>query len=131
MVTDVPAAVSAAILQPSEPVPDTAVSVRGPDFDANLSLQDLLKSYERIGFQASNLGKAINIVNGMVSQVLSHGTQHNLSSADGGSQTILSQRVSQISISIPKFVLGRVATYSWAIRPILFLPAFAMSSCIS
>ena len=72
MVTDVPAAVSAAVLQPSEPVPNTAVSVRGPDFDANLSLQDLLKSYERIGFQASNFGKAINIVNRMVSQILSH-----------------------------------------------------------
>ena len=67
--SSVPAAVSAAVLQPSEPMPDTAVSVRGPDFETNLSLQDLLDSYERIGFQANSLGRAINIVNRMVSVV--------------------------------------------------------------
>ncbi|KAI6105619.1 Deoxyhypusine synthase [Pisolithus sp. B1] len=52
-------------LQPSQPVPDSAVFVEGPDFETDLSLQQLLQSYERIGFQANSLGKAIDIVNRM------------------------------------------------------------------
>lgn len=63
----VPSGASAAVLQPSEAIPDTAVSVQGPDFDKSLNLQDLLYSYERIGFQATSLGRAINIINKMVS----------------------------------------------------------------
>jgi deoxyhypusine synthase len=62
----VPAEASAAVLQPSEPISDSAISVQGPDFEKKLSLQELLKSYERIGFQASSLGRAIEIVNRMV-----------------------------------------------------------------
>jgi deoxyhypusine synthase len=62
----VPAEASAAVLQPSEPVSDSAISVQGPDFEKKPSLQELLKSYERIGFQASSLGRAIEIVNRMV-----------------------------------------------------------------
>ncbi|KAG2077452.1 Deoxyhypusine synthase [Suillus decipiens] len=65
MSTAVPAEASAAVLQPSEPVSDSAISVQGPDLEKNLSLQELLKSYERIGFQASSLGRAIDIVNRM------------------------------------------------------------------
>ena len=65
--TAVPAGASAAILLPSSPMPDSAVSVQGPDFDSPHSLQAFLKSYERIGFQATSLGRAINTVNRMVS----------------------------------------------------------------
>lgn len=66
MSTSVPAEASAAVLQPSEPIPDSTISVHGPDFEKKPSLQELLKSYERIGFQASSLGRAIDIVNRMV-----------------------------------------------------------------
>jgi len=55
----------AAVLVQSEPVPDSAVSVEGPNFDNSLDLQGLLDSYERIGFQATSLGRAIDIVNRM------------------------------------------------------------------
>ncbi|KIK48837.1 hypothetical protein CY34DRAFT_797620 [Suillus luteus UH-Slu-Lm8-n1] len=65
MSTAVPAEASAAVLQPSEPIPDSAISVQGPDLEKKLSLQEFLKSYERIGFQASSLGRAIDIVNRM------------------------------------------------------------------
>ncbi|KAG1754000.1 Deoxyhypusine synthase [Suillus paluster] len=61
----VPAEASAAVLQPSEPISDSAISVQGPDLDQKPSLQELLKSYERIGFQASSLGRAIDIVDRM------------------------------------------------------------------
>lgn len=55
------------MLMPSEPMPDFAVSVKGPNFDEEMDLQKLLASYSRIGFQANSLGKAIDIVNKMVS----------------------------------------------------------------
>ena len=61
-----PEAASAAVLVQSEPVPPSAVSVEGPNFDNRLDLQQLLASYERIGFQANSFGRAINIVNKMV-----------------------------------------------------------------
>ena len=63
----IPLDASAAVLKPSEPVPDAAVSVEGPNFDQDLSLAQLLESYKRVGFQASSLAKAIEIVNKMVS----------------------------------------------------------------
>ncbi|KAI5122161.1 hypothetical protein M0805_007060 [Coniferiporia weirii] len=62
---NVPSGASAAVLQSSQPVPDDAVSVEGPNFDKDLSLQDLLGSYERIGFQATSFGRAIHIVDKM------------------------------------------------------------------
>ncbi|EJD53497.1 Deoxyhypusine synthase [Auricularia subglabra TFB-10046 SS5] len=65
MSSAVPAAASAAVLVQSEPLPDDAVTVQGPSFDAPLGLQEFLRSYERIGFQATSLGRAIDIVNKM------------------------------------------------------------------
>ena len=63
---DVPAGASSAVLKPSDPVSEDAVSVQGPNFDNPLDLQQFISSYERIGFQANSLGKAIHIVNNMV-----------------------------------------------------------------
>ena len=64
--SNVPSGASAAVLKPSEPMPDFAVSVEGPNFDEEMDLRKLLDSYSRIGFQAHSLGKAIDIVNKMV-----------------------------------------------------------------
>ncbi|PIL36984.1 hypothetical protein GSI_00676 [Ganoderma sinense ZZ0214-1] len=61
----VPTGASAAVLKPSEPMPDFAETVQGPNFEEEISLQKLLASYQRIGFQANSLGKAIDIVNKM------------------------------------------------------------------
>jgi len=66
MSTIIPQDASAAVLKHSEPVPDEAIAVLGPNFDQLQTLETLLGSYERIGFQANSLGKAINIVNKMV-----------------------------------------------------------------
>lgn len=70
MASNVPGGAAAAILQPSQPIPDDAVSVQGPNFEKPLSLQGFLQSYERIGFQANSLGKAIHIVNQMVREII-------------------------------------------------------------
>jgi len=72
----IPQGASAAILKQSEPVPDEAVGVQGPNFDERQTLETLLDSYERIGFQANSLGKAINIVNKMVGAPLSLCVRH-------------------------------------------------------
>ncbi|KAI0773409.1 Deoxyhypusine synthase [Irpex lacteus] len=61
----VPLGAAAAVLKPSEPMPEFAVTVEGPNFDAPVTLDSLLASYQRIGFQANSLGKAIDIVNKM------------------------------------------------------------------
>ncbi|CAE6407462.1 unnamed protein product [Rhizoctonia solani] len=60
-----PATAAAAVLVQSHPVPEDAVPIRGPNFDTPLDLNTLLGGYERIGFQATSLGRAINIVNKM------------------------------------------------------------------
>lgn len=65
-----PAAAAAAVLVHSQPVPEDAVPIRGPDFDKPLDLNTLLGGYEQIGFQATSLGKAIRIVNKMVSALI-------------------------------------------------------------
>lgn len=61
-----PATAAAAVLLSSQPVPEDAISVIGPNFENPLDLQHFIKSYERIGFQANSLGKAIHIVDKMV-----------------------------------------------------------------
>ncbi len=70
MASNVPGGAAAAILQPSQPIPDNAISVQGPNFEKPLSLQGFLQSYERIGFQANSLGKAIHIVDQMASSII-------------------------------------------------------------
>lgn len=56
----------ASVLMPSESIPADATHIRGPNFDHALNLQDLLESYEKIGFQATGMAKAIQIVEKMV-----------------------------------------------------------------
>jgi deoxyhypusine synthase len=63
---DLPTGVSSAVLKASDPVPEGAISVQGPNFDKPLDLQQFISSYERIGFQANSLAKAIHIINNMV-----------------------------------------------------------------
>ena len=65
--SSVPFGASAAVLKPSDPIPANTISVEGPNFDDELNLQELLSSYGRIGFQATSFGRAIDIVNKMVS----------------------------------------------------------------
>lgn len=66
LVSSAPLEASAAVLKPSEAVPESSISVQGPQFDKSYNLQDFLASYQRIGFQATSLSKAIEIVDQMV-----------------------------------------------------------------
>ncbi len=54
------------VLMPSEALPANSIHVAGPDFNNPIDLQDLLRSYETIGFQATGLAKAIRVIDRMV-----------------------------------------------------------------
>ncbi|ORZ20349.1 deoxyhypusine synthase [Absidia repens] len=61
----------AAVFVESVEMPKDSLLIKGPDFNQSLSLTDLLSSYKAMGFQASNLGKAIEIVEQMIQWRLS------------------------------------------------------------
>lgn len=65
------------VLAPSDPnaIPASSVPVQGPDFEKEPSLNELLESYSRIGFQASSFGKAVEIVREMVRPRLRFGPE--------------------------------------------------------
>lgn len=62
-------AAHASVLMPSEAIPPNAVHIRGPDLSKPIDLTELLQSYERIGFQATGMARAIQVVEEMVRRV--------------------------------------------------------------
>ena len=54
-----------AVFVKSEPVPHNFELVNGPSYEEEQSLQSLLESYETIGFQATGLSRAIEVINHM------------------------------------------------------------------
>jgi hypothetical protein len=59
-----------AVFLNSDPVPEGAVPVSGIDFnrarDGDISVVDLVEGMSNMGFQASAIGEAVQIINGMV-----------------------------------------------------------------
>lgn len=54
------------VLIRSEPVPDGTPVVRGHNFEAGRDLDSIMGTMLNSGFQATNLGEAVNVVNDMV-----------------------------------------------------------------
>ncbi|XP_062982139.1 deoxyhypusine synthase [Elgaria multicarinata webbii] len=61
-----PAGAVAAVMKPSEELPEGSVTVRGYDFDRGLDYHALLESYLTTGFQATSFGQAVNEINRMI-----------------------------------------------------------------
>lgn len=65
-----PSGATDAVLKPSDPVPEGAIPVQGLDFneyaDRNITVAELVDNMSDMGFQASSIGKAVEIINGMV-----------------------------------------------------------------
>ena len=60
-----------AVLKPSIPMPSTSTKIQGVDFnnyEKPITVQQLTSHFLQTGFQASNLGRAIEIINNMVLQ---------------------------------------------------------------
>ncbi|KAG8821341.1 Deoxyhypusine synthase [Serendipita sp. 401] len=64
-VQDTPENAKAAVFVHSVPISDDAISVVGPDLSGMNEIVSLLESYKRIGFQATALANAVEIVNNM------------------------------------------------------------------
>jgi deoxyhypusine synthase len=68
-----PSGATAAVLKPSDPVPQDSQQVQGLEFDdffskgRNVSAAEMVEHFAHMGFQASSLGKAKDIIDGMVS----------------------------------------------------------------
>lgn len=66
-----PAGATDAVLKPSEPVPADAKEVQGIDFNQyanrSITVEELIAGYASMGFQATSVGEAVRIINGMVS----------------------------------------------------------------
>ena len=62
---------STAVLKPSIPMPSRSTKIRGIDFneyERPITVQQLTSHFLQTGFQATNLGRAIEIINNMVLQ---------------------------------------------------------------
>ena len=67
-----PQSATAAVLMPSESLPAGSKEVHGIDFnkfrDREITVHDLVNGMTNMGFQASALGDAVRIINGMVGE---------------------------------------------------------------
>lgn len=65
-----PSGATDAVLKPSDPVPEGAMPVKGLDFDdfkgSDITAAQLVENMTQMGFQASSIGQAAKIVDGMV-----------------------------------------------------------------
>jgi deoxyhypusine synthase len=65
-----PTSVTAAVLKPSDPVPDSAQKVDGIDFNQyanrDITVAEMVSGMVNMGFQASAVGEAVRIINEMV-----------------------------------------------------------------
>lgn len=72
------------VLKPSDPVPQAAVPVSGLEFDdfagRDVTVAELVNGMTNMGFQASGIGEAVRIVDGMVCMLLQT-TPHSMNCA--------------------------------------------------
>lgn len=70
-VSQAPSGATAAVLKKSAPIPDGAIQVQGIDFNhyaqRSMTVDELLGGMASMGFQATSVGEAVRIINGMVS----------------------------------------------------------------
>jgi len=65
-----PTSVTAAVLKPSDPIPNNAQQVDGIDFNQyvgrDITVAEMASGMTNMGFQASAVSEAVRIINGMV-----------------------------------------------------------------
>lgn len=69
--SEAPSGATAAVLKPSDPVPEDARQVHGIDFNnhaqRSITVEELIGGMANMGFQATSVAEAVRIINGMVS----------------------------------------------------------------
>ncbi len=72
--SEAPVDATNAVLKPSDPVPEGAIPVEGVEFDKftgrDIMVAELVDGMSNMGFQASSIGQAVEIVDGMVGTYL-------------------------------------------------------------
>lgn len=115
-----PSGAAKAVLKPSDPVPESAVPVHGLDFNQyahrNATAAELVGAMSTMGFQASSIGEAAKIVDGMVGKSIQESRVHG--------------RLAEVSRSGygETLRLARGRRFSWATLRISFPPACARLS---
>jgi deoxyhypusine synthase len=75
---EAPSGAAAAVLKPSDPVPEDARPVQGIDFNhyaqRSITVEELVGGMADMGFQATSVGQAVRIINDMVSLSRNHET---------------------------------------------------------
>ena len=66
MADQAPSVATEAVLKQSEDLPEDVPKIRGYDFNQGVDHRALLRSFLTTGFQASNMGLAIEQINKMV-----------------------------------------------------------------
>ena len=69
MENDIMASVHSTVFKESETLEGKCIKIEGYDFNQGVDYSRLLKSFISTGFQASNLGEAIEVVNQMVGAI--------------------------------------------------------------
>lgn len=68
-----PAGATDAVLKPSDPVPEGAQEVKGVEFNdyagRSITVEELVAGMENMGFQATSVGQAVKVIEGMVRQI--------------------------------------------------------------
>lgn len=72
-IAQAPQGATNAVLKPSDPVPDGAQEVRGVEFNdyagRSITVEELVGGMENMGFQATSVGQAVKVIEGMVRQI--------------------------------------------------------------
>lgn len=70
-----PTGATDAVLKQSDPVPEDSVPVSGLDFDKyakkDITVADMVANMTNMGFQASSVGQAAKVIEGMVKSISS------------------------------------------------------------
>lgn len=70
-----PTGATDAVLKQSDPVPEDSVPVSGLDFDKyakkDITVADMVANMTNMGFQASSVGQAAKVIDGMVKSISS------------------------------------------------------------
>lgn len=102
---ELPASAVEAVLVRSEPLPEDATIVKGYEFgDGPVDYNALLSSYGATGYQATNFGRAVDVVNGMLSW--RPGTQQDLPNNEVDSDCDSTGREKKLSPNRCRIFLG-------------------------
>lgn len=110
--TEASTSAQAAVFAPSTSLPEGTVKIKGPDFDQPQDLDGLMAAFGSIGFQATGVSRAIEIIDKMVSTSPKERERERLKANEGRQEKKeSSQRTSNITRMGSKSIAHSVLFY--------------------